>query len=86
VRAQLTKHGTGIARISGGGRSASAGPWEGFDMKHATTLALAVLAAVFAAAPALATTIIPIPEPTSMSLLAAAAAGGVVAWRVIRRK
>ena len=55
-------------------------------MKHAMTLAMAALGAIFATAPALATSIIPIPEPTSMSLLAAAAAGGVVAWRVIRRK
>lgn len=54
-------------------------------MKHAATLGMAVCAALMAT-PALATTPMPIPEPTSMSLLAAAAAGLVVAWRVGRRK
>jgi hypothetical protein len=55
-------------------------------MKHATMLAMAALGAVLAVAPALATTPIAIPEPTSLSLFAAAAAGAVVAWRAIRRK
>ena len=54
-------------------------------MKCAATLGMAACA-VLMATPALATTAIPIPEPTSMSLIAAAAAGIVVAWRVSRRK
>ena len=55
-------------------------------MKPMTTLTMAALGAVFAVTPALATTPIAIPEPTSLSLVAAAAAGVVVAWRAARRK
>ena len=55
-------------------------------MKHLTTLTIAALGVIVATMPALATTPIAIPEPTSLSLVAAAAAGVVVAWRAARRK
>ncbi len=52
----------------------------------AGTLAL-VAGIVSAAAPAFAgNTTVPIPEPSSMGLIASAAAGAAVAYRFIRRK
>jgi hypothetical protein len=55
-------------------------------MKHLTILTVAALGVISATVPALATTVILVPEPTSLSLVAAAAAGVVVAWRAARRK
>jgi len=52
-----------------------------------SVLALTLIAgAICPAAPAFAGTIVPIPEPTSMSLAAAAIAGAAVAYRFLRRK
>jgi PEP-CTERM motif len=54
-------------------------------MKGVCTLGL-VAGAVLSAAPALAGSVVQIPEPTSMSLMGAAAAAAVVAFRFLRRK
>lgn len=53
--------------------------------KRVCVLALTA-GALFASAPAMATSVIPIPEPTSMGLAASAIAGAVLAYRFLRRK
>ncbi len=50
------------------------------------TIGTAVAGAVTIALPAFATTQVPIPEPTALSLIGAGIAGGVIAWRLYRRR
>jgi hypothetical protein len=59
-------------------------------MRDVTSKGLSILGlaatAVVCSAPALATTPVPIPEPSSMGLLVSAVAGAAIAYRFLRRK
>lgn len=59
-------------------------------MRDVTSKGLCILGlaatAVLSSAPAMATTPVPIPEPSSMGLLVSAVAGAVIAYRFLRHK
>ena len=55
-------------------------------MERLWTIGTAAAGAVTIAFPAFATTQVPIPEPTALSLIGAGIAGGVIAWRLYRRR
>ena len=55
-------------------------------MQRLWTMAAAGAGAMTSALPAFATTEVPIPEPTALSLIGASIAGGVIAWRIYRRR
>jgi hypothetical protein len=58
---------------------------QGEQIMKAVILAAGALLTI-AAGPAFATAAIPVPEPTTLSILATAAAGFVIAYRLRRRK
>jgi hypothetical protein len=55
-------------------------------MRRLWTMAAAGTGPVMLSLPAFATTQVPIPEPTALSLIGAGIAGGVIAWRLYRRR
>ncbi|MEX2648080.1 MAG: PEP-CTERM sorting domain-containing protein [Alphaproteobacteria bacterium] len=54
--------------------------------KSATFLVLTGLALVGSSVPSFATTGVPIPEPTTLGLIAAGIAAGIVGYRLRKRK
>jgi PEP-CTERM motif len=58
----------------------------GRAMQRLWMIGTAAAGAVTISLPAFATTQIPIPEPTALSLIGAGIAGGVIAWRLYRRR
>lgn len=66
---------------------AALGYWEAHSMsKFATLLVLTGLVLLGSSAPAFATFGVPIPEPTTLGLLAAGIAAGIVVYRLRKRK
>jgi hypothetical protein len=55
-------------------------------MQRLWTVAAAGAGAATFSLPAFATTQVPIPEPTALSLIGAGIAGAVIAWRLYRRR
>jgi hypothetical protein len=55
-------------------------------MQRLWTVAVAGAGAATFSLPAFATTQVPIPEPTALSLIGAGIAGAVIAWRLYRRR